>query len=94
MRLISLTILLVLLVHHHHHSAAAKATPARGFFVTSTARPTRDHNEQPNAPLSDFASEVTSSMRLHFSRYSSHKIADNDDDKRLVPTGSNPLHNR
>lgn len=34
----------------------------------------------------------TNSMRLHFSKYSSTRKE--DEDKRRVPTGSNPLHNR
>ncbi|KAL6555248.1 hypothetical protein OROGR_006506 [Orobanche gracilis] len=42
-------------------------------------------------PLTDFARNRYS-VRMHFFRYSSSKTA--SDDKRLVPTGSNPLHNR
>ncbi|KAL8488994.1 hypothetical protein ACS0TY_025051 [Phlomoides rotata] len=40
---------------------------------------------------SSFARE-TNSMRLHFAKYSS--TGNEDEDKRHVPTGSNPLHNR
>ncbi|GER52607.1 clavata3-like [Striga asiatica] len=54
--------------------------------------PPSNHETEPNAPLPEFARKGTS-IRLHFARYSSrNKIV--SENKRLVPTGSNPLHNK
>ncbi|EYU25605.1 hypothetical protein ABFS82_10G139300 [Erythranthe guttata] len=52
---------------------------------------------EPNTALSASAARNRNSkIMLRFSRYmsSSNKIPNVEDDKRLVPSGSNPLHNR
>lgn len=77
---LSLLLLLLLLLH----------------ILTTTLASSRAMSGVPPTPTKNDpeSSTHTTTIRLHFSRYSSAEIAYHDDQKRLVPTGANPLHNR
>ncbi|KAL7138130.1 hypothetical protein ABFS83_10G142400 [Erythranthe nasuta] len=67
------------------------------FFLPPKDNIKKNINHEPNTALSASAARSRNSkIMLRFSRYmsSSNKIPNVEDDKRLVPTGSNPLHNR
>lgn len=86
-----ISVLLLVLVHHQILVGIGSNAVAREIFFVPTDS-SSDHRK-----LSSDSATSSTSIRLHFSRYSSskNKIVDEDeDDKRVVPTGSNPLHNR
>ncbi|XP_057787485.1 uncharacterized protein LOC131004749 [Salvia miltiorrhiza] len=62
--------------------------------TSSASTPLPAHFNLPPWNDPESSTHRRTSIRLHFSRYSSAKNIAYDDDKRLVPTGANPLHNR
>lgn len=96
------TIILLVLVHQILAGIRPTNASVRGLFVTPITNSDKKTSSASNIRInSSSSSDVSSairrcnSIRVHFARYSSkawrNKI---DDDKRMVPTGPNPLHNR
>ena len=72
---------LLLLLLFHHHILITTST----LMAAAAAHPINH--------LQSSRERTSTSVRLHFSRYSSPNVAYGDQ-KRLVPTGANPLHNK
>lgn len=97
----------IVLVHQILAGIGPTNAAGRGLFFTPTIAGSDHKNGTSNndasinssssedAAASTAISRCNNSLRLRFSRYSSEAWKNKiDDDKRMVPTGPNPLHNR
>ncbi|KAL3532771.1 hypothetical protein ACH5RR_006292 [Cinchona calisaya] len=97
------TIILLVLVHQILAGIGLTIAASRGLFLSSPITNSDEKTTSSSSSVNSSSNEATSairrcnSIRVHFSRYSLSNAWRNkidDDDKRTVPTGPNPLHNR